>query len=332
VVLDPWIVLLLSGAAVAGAGIRLARDGDAIAASTGLGGLWVGAILVAGATSLPELATDISAVRLGHPALAVGDLMGSCMANMAILAVADLAVYRTRILTRVAVNQALVGLLAIALTAIAAIGMLAGPGISLLGLSWPTLAIGFAYVAGMRLLHRNRPEPPFDRPQHVAEVRAAAPPLRRPIIGFVLSALVILVAAPFLAESAAAVAERMGVSTGFVGLLLVAITTSLPEIAVSVESLRMGSYDLTVGNLLGSNCFNLAVLPVLDVVGGSSPLLAGADGTLLVGAMIGMLMTALALLDVLNKSERRVWALEPGPAVVLLAYGAGLYLAYRAGA
>jgi cation:H+ antiporter len=331
VFLDPWTVFLLSGAAVAAAGIRLARDGEAIAARTGLGGLWVGAILVAAATSLPELTTNISAVLQRNPTLAVGNLLGSNMANMAILAVADLAVFRTRILTRVAINQALVGLLAICLTAIVAIGVLASSRFSLMGLTWPALTIGVAYAAGMRLLHHNRPEPPFRRPEEVEDARVHATPLRWAILGFAVSSVVILIAAPYLARSSAELAHRLGLADAFVGLLLLAFATSLPEVAVSVESLRRGAYDLAVGNLLGSNCFNLATLVVLDLVGGVRPVMVQADPVLLVGAVFGILMTALALLEVLNKSESRVWILEPGPAFMLLAYGVGVYLAYRAG-
>lgn len=325
-----WIVFALSGTAVAAAGTRLARDGDAIAARTGLGGLWVGAILVAAATSLPELSTDIAAVRQGHPSLAVGDLFGSNLANLAILALADLAVRRTRILTRVAINQALVGLLGIGLTAIAAAGLLSSS-FSVAGLAWPTLAIAFTYGAGMRLLHRNRPEPPFRAPEDVAAARRLAPPLRRALVGFTFSALVILAAAPSLARSGAQLADQLGLSTGFVGLLLLAFATSLPELAVSVESIRNRSYDLAVGNLLGSNCFNMAALVVLDLVDGPGSLLARSDSVALIGAVFGMLMTALALLDILNKSEKRIWALEPGPAFMLLAYAVGIYLAYQAG-
>jgi cation:H+ antiporter len=326
-----WLVFVLSGLAVAAAGTRLARDGDAVAARTGLGGLWVGAILVAAATSLPELSTDVNAVRQGHPSLAVGDLFGSNLANLVILALADLAVRRTRILTRVAINQALVGVLGICLTVIAAAGVLSSS-FSLAGLAWPTLAIAFTYVAGMRLLHRNRPEPPFRSPEDVAAARRRAPPLRRSLVWFALSALVILLAAPSLARSGAALADQLGLSAGFVGLLLVAFATSLPELAVSVESLRTRAYDLAVGNLLGSNCFNMAALVVLDVVDGPGSLLARSDGTALIGALFGVLMTALALLDILNKSEKRIWVLEPGPVFILLAYAVGLYLAYRAAA
>jgi cation:H+ antiporter len=328
--MSPWLVFALSGIAVAAAGVRLARDGEAIAARTGLGGLWVGAILVAAATSLPELSTDISAVRQGHPSLAVGDLFGSNLANLAILALADLAVRRTRILTRVTINQALVGVLGICLTAIAAVGVLSSS-FTLVGLAWPTIAIAFTYGAGMRLLHRNRPEPPFRTPEDVAAARRHAAPLRRSVISFGISALVILLTAPWLARSGAELATRLGFSTGFMGLVLVAFATSLPELAVSVESLRNRAYDLAVGNLLGSNCFNMAALVVLDLVDGSGSLLGQSDGTALIGAVFGILMTGLALLDILNKSEKRIWVLEPGPVFMLLAYLVGLLLAYRAG-
>ena len=65
-----WLVFVLSGAVVAAAGVRLARDGDRLGEETGLGGMWIGAILVAGATSLPELLTDLNAIRDGNPSLA----------------------------------------------------------------------------------------------------------------------------------------------------------------------------------------------------------------------------------------------------------------------
>jgi cation:H+ antiporter len=326
----PWLVFLLSGAAVAAAGVRLARDGDDIADRTGLGGAWVGAILVAAATSLPEVMTDISAIRQGHPSLAVGDLFGSSMFNMVILATADLAVYRTRMLTRVGINQALVGVLAICITALAIAGLVAGPGGSVLSLGWPVIAIAVIYVGGMRIMHLSRPEPPFRGEEEVRQARRTARPLGRAVTGFAAAALVILVAAPFLARSAADIARQLGVSSGFVGLFLLAITTSLPEVAVSIESLRMRSYDLAVGNLLGSNAFNMFALVVLDLVDGPGSLLARSDAALAVGGVFAIILTSLAVLETLNKSERRVWVLEPGPALMLLAYVAGLYLTWRA--
>ncbi len=328
--MTPWLAFLLSGVLVGVAGFRLAAAGDTIAEGTGLGGLWVGAILIAGVTSLPELTTDASAILQGNPDLAVGDLLGSSMANMAILAGADLGARNTRLLTRVAVNQALLGTLAIFLTAVAVLGILgAGTG-SILGLGWPATAIGVAYLAGMRLIHRNREEPSFRTPAEVAAARPGRPALRRAVIEFAVAALVIFLAAPFLARSAGDLAVQLGWAQGFVGTLFLAIATSLPEAAVTVASMRAGWYNLAVGNLLGSNCFNMAAVVPLDVIHGPGSLLGAADPALAVPALFAVLLMSLAQLDVLNRSERRLWAVEPGPAVMMLVYLVGLYLAFLA--
>ena len=323
------LVFLISASFVALAGWRLARDGDTIAEVTGLGGAWVGAILVAAATSLPELATDGHAVLQGSPGLAVGDLFGSSMANMAILAIADLLHRGGHLLTRVAVNQALVGTLAICLTVIAAMGIATGSTPTIAGAGWAPLVIGLTYVAGMRLLHRNREEPPF---RTVTEVAAGKPPrsaLRPAAIGFGVATLVILLAAGYVASSAADLADQWHLTQGFVGMILLAFTTSLPEAVVTLACVRNGAYNLAVGTLLGSNCFNIAALLPLDILDGSGALLAQVDPSLIVAALVGVLMMGLAMLDILNKSERRWWIIEPGPAFILIAYAAGLYLAYH---
>lgn len=323
------LVFLTSATVVAVAGWRLARDGDTIAEVTELGGAWVGAILVAAVTSLPELATDGHAVLQHSPGLAVGDLFGSSMANMAILAIADLMHRGGHLLTRVAINQALVGTLAICLTVMAAMGIVTGSTPTLAGLGWAPLVIGITYVAGMRLLHRNREEPPFRTPQEVAEgkpPRSALPPA---MIGFSVAALVILLAARYVASSAADLADQWHLTQGFVGMVLLAFTTSLPEAVVTLACVRHGAYNLAVGTLLGSNCFNIAALLPLDILNGSDELLAQVHPVLIVGALAGILMMGIAMLDILNKSERRWWAIEPGPVFILVAYAVGLYLTYR---
>jgi len=323
-----WLTFCLSAAAIILAGNRLSKDGDAIAEYTGLGGAWVGAILLAGATSLPELATDIYAVRAGETALAVGDLFGSCMANLLILAVADLCVRHVPVLSRVTINQVLVGLLGIGLIAIAAAGVIAPVnGFNILGMGWSSLLILVSYLCGMRLLHVNRGEPAFET-EHEAHAPDRAG-YRRAVIGFVLAAGVILFSARYLADSAAGIAAQLGLSGGIVGMVLLALATSLPEMTVTLAAIRAGSYDMAVGNLLGSNCFNMMVLPVLDVVHGPGSLLAGLEPTLLVGALVAVVLTVQALLGVVNKSERRLRFLEPDAALLVATYVAGLYLAYR---
>lgn len=324
---SPWLVFVLSGGAVVLAGIRLSRESDTIAELTGLGRVWIGAILVAAATSLPEMTTDIYAVRQGHVNLAVGDLFGSSMANMLILALVDLAVPHERVLARVARGQVLVGTLAISLTAVAAAGVLADSASTVFGLGWAPLAVLIGYVAGMRLLYANRDVRATLGPE-AAPKAAAASALIRPLIGFGAATAVIFVAARFLAASAAEIADLLGISTGLMGITLLAITTSLPEAVVSLASVRAGAHDLAVGNLLGSNSFNMVIFAVLDVVEGPGSLLAQAEHAVLIGALFAILLKSEALLDVMNTAARRVPAIEPGPWLLVVTYLAGVYLSY----
>lgn len=319
------------------AGVWLTRHSETIAERTTLGGAWTGAILLAAATSLPELTTDVYAVRAGNVSLAVAELFGSSMANMMILAVADLAVLRQRFLTRIAINQSLVGALAIALTAIAAAGLVSSDALVFGSVGWAPVLIMLGYLSGMRLIYLNRVPPPFesraaiDDPESSIRATEDTSLLRRAVVGFVAAAAVILVAANVLADSAATVADEFGLAQSFVGVTLVALTTSLPEVTVTVTCVRKGAYDMAVGNLLGSNCFNMVILLALDITDGGGSVLARTESSVMITAMFAIVLMAQTLIEVLNRTERRVMLLEPDAVLRIGMYILGLVLIYRLG-
>jgi cation:H+ antiporter len=238
--------------------------------------------------------------------------------------VADLATRQARLLREVAIDHVMVGALAIGMTALAAAGALAESAFTVAGIGWAPLLILAAYLLGTRLLYKNR----------AAVVPSKESPddggLKRPVIGFAISAAAILAAAPYLARSGATLAEQWGISSGFFGVVFLAAATSLPEVSVVVAALRRQAYDLAVGNLLGSNCFNMAILLILDLADGSEALLEGMEPGVVVGALFAILLMTQVLLDIQNRPERRVWYLEPGPALVVVTYAVGLFLTYRA--
>ena len=123
--MQPWILFLVSSAAVVVAAYQLAKYGDVISVRTGLGGLLVGTIFLAGATSLPELIASISSFRQGVPDLAAGNFFGSNMVNVMLLAIVDLVHYRVPLLRRVAITHTLTAALGIMLMTVAVIFMLA---------------------------------------------------------------------------------------------------------------------------------------------------------------------------------------------------------------
>ena len=327
--LQTVLIFVAAAAAVAVAGVQLAHAGDELASRAGIPRLLVGLILIAFVTSLPEVVTDVSAALEGAPDLAVGDLLGSSMANMAILALLDL-MRRHRVWPHVEVGHARAASVAIALTALAAVGLLTptAPALGWVGLD--TVVIGVAYVSAVAWMRRSpssrfAEESVLPRPLGWAAGEGERSRVRPVAIRLIVSGLVILAAAPFLVSAAADLADRTGLGQTFVGTALLAIATSLPELVASVAAVRIGAMDLAVGNLFGSNAFNMFALLVVDAAYLPGPLLAAVDPAQAVAAVGAILLMALALTALVHGRETRVGRLEPDAVLLLLAYVGSLY-------
>jgi cation:H+ antiporter len=323
-----WLVLFAAAASlVVVAGIALARVGDRIATRTGLGGMLVGMVLVAGATSLPEIATDVSAAIEGAPDLAIAALLGSNMANMAILALIDLA-HRGRVWPQVGIGHALVATIAIALTALAVLALVLPTGRAIGWIGIDSLVIAGGYVAAVAWLRRSRrssrrsrdPSGEILAPIGWSGPRTTAGSLRTDLARFGVAALVILVAAPVLALSGKGIADTTGIGQTFVGTLLLAVATSMPELVASFAAIRIGAFDLAVGNLFGSNAFNMAIILAADAAYLPGPILAAVDPGLVVPGVGAILLMALALAAVVHGEPTRFHRFEPDAALVLGVY------------
>jgi cation:H+ antiporter len=322
------LVFIASGIIVVLAGAALARYGDAIAEVTKLGRLWVGSLLLAGATSLPELTTDIAAVRLGAVDLAVGDLFGSSMANMLILAIIDLVPPRRRVLQNVALDHVLAASLAISLNAIAAFLVVLRPSGSLLWVGPGSLFLLFAYVAGTRVVYRHARREGATITGAEAEQSGTRPlGLRRAVLGFAVAALVVLAAAPAFAWSAKGIAVLTGLGNTFVGTWLVGLATSLPEVVTCLAAVRMGAFDLAVGNLFGSNAFNMAILFPLDLVQPGS-LFSAVDPSHALSGLAAVVLMSLGVAAIVYRAKRRFAMLEPDSVLMLVAYCVAVLLLY----
>ncbi|HLU40151.1 MAG TPA: sodium:calcium antiporter, partial [Planctomycetota bacterium] len=254
---------VISGAAIVLAGTVLTRCADAIAEATGLGRLLVGSILVASATSLPELLVDLNAIlRERMPDLAVGDLLGSSVMNLLILGVVDL-LWRERgvMLSRRSAAHALSATTSILLTVLVVLSLLRPSRTELLGAGVGVWVVAGVYLLGVRLSFFDQRLMRKDDPDAGGRER----PLLRPILGFAASAVVLFFAAPFLANAAGRIADLTGLGTTFVGTTMVALATSLPELTSTIVALRIGAPDLAIGNLFGSNAFNMLLLLPLDL-------------------------------------------------------------------
>ncbi|HRK02001.1 MAG TPA: hypothetical protein PLH57_05000 [Oligoflexia bacterium] len=330
---------LLSAGVIIVAGSLLTRFADKIADVTGWGRMFVGSLLLAGATSLPELMVDIKAVRIGLPDLAVGDLLGSSLFNLLILSVLDFAfpsAFRRTAFSPKFLHHSLAAILTIVLTAIVGLGVATRLETSFLGIgvfSWATIII---YLYGLRLIFLDKAEQDLVNGAPVPEGRAAEPnsgsakfsSIVGAFSGYFASAFIIVLAAPYLVEAADQIATQSGLGHTFVGTTLVALATSLPELIATLSAFRIGSPDLALGNIFGSNAFNMILFAPLDFMYPGA-LFSSVRAVHAVTAFSIVIATGVAVMGQLYRKKERSRFAEPsseGVVVVILMF---LFLLYQ---
>src|SRR3989338_6701422 len=260
----------LSALVIIAAGSFLTKFADKIADVTGWGKMFVGGLLLAGATSLPELMVDLKAVRLDLPDLAVGDLLGSSLSNLLILATLDFAfpsAFRRTAFSPAFLHHSLAAVLTIVLTSIVGIGIASRLETSFFGVSLFSWAVVVVYLYGLRLIYLEgnyQAVTPLVAEEQQPSEATRYKPLLLAFSGYIASALVILAAAPFLVHAADQLAKQSGLGHTFIGTTLVALATSLPELVATLAAFRMGAPDLALGNIFGSNAFNMILFVPLD--------------------------------------------------------------------
>ena len=325
-----WIQFLATALVIVFAGVRLARYGDVLGEKTGLGRSWVGVVILAATTSLPELFTGFGATALAAlPDIAVGDVLGSCLFNLLILSFMD-ALQPEPLSTRAHQGHALSIGFGLVLIGIAGLGLLSGARLPAIGWIGPyTPALVALYFVSMRLIFAHEQQRRTRETQEVAaELQYAGIALRTAVLHYTVAAALVVGAALWLPRLGAELARQTGLGEAFVGSLFIAITTSLPEIVVSLTAVRIGAIDLGVGNVLGSNLFNLLILGFDDIFYRQGPLLAAVDpghGVMVVAAVI---MYALFLIGLTYRAltKRLVVSWDTGAMAVV--YVAAVTLVY----
>lgn len=314
-----WLVFLLSATAIILAGIRLAPYGEAIGRRTGIGQGWIGLLFLATLTSIPEMTTTVTGAMIDVPNIALGNAFGSNLFNVVIIAVLDvLLLGRGPFLLKVRTYHVLSGSVAIVLTLFAVLGLLIGSPVTWLGVSPFSWLILFGYISGVFLLFHA------EKKQVDLEEEASEPmSLQKALLGFTISAVVVVVSGIFLIRASKEIALTTGLSASFMGAVLVAIVTSLPELATSIGALRIGAYDMIVGNLFGSNMFNILTIFFADSAFRSGSILAGLRGgeiDQLIVAICGVLLTLIAMIAIGVRSRRKVFGVGIDSVFLWVAY------------
>ena len=325
-----WAQFAATALVIVLAGVRLARYGDVLGEKTGLGRSWIGVVLLAATTSLPELFTGFGATALAAlPDIALGDVLGSCMFNLLILSLMD-AVQPEPLSARAHQGHALSIGFGLLLVGIAGLGLAADsrlPAIGWVGLYSPALIA--VYFVAMRVIFAHERQRRARESREVAEeLQYEQMTLRSAVGHYSLAAVAVVAAALWLPQLGAELARQTGLGEAFVGSLFIAITTSLPEIVVSLAAVRLGALDLGIGNVLGSNLFNLLILGLDDVFYRQGPLMAdaGASHSVSVAAIVMMNGLFLAGLTYKVMTKRFVVAWDTG--AIAAVYATAVALSY----
>jgi len=303
-----WVEFLFCLAVIGYAGYFLSRYGDIIAEKTGMSASWVGLILLSTATSLPELATGISSVSFADaPNIAVGDVLGSAVFNLAILVMLDGLYKRETLYSRAGQGHILSASLGSILIAFAGFSLLldhAGmsPKFGHVGFYSPFIIL--VYLVAMRAVHSYEHRTLAEYTEESAE-RYPDVTLRSAVKGYALAAGAVVLAGTWLPFIANDLAVLMGWGESFVGTLLVAGVTSAPEAAVTISALRIGALDMAIANLLGSNLFDILILAIDDLFYTKGSLLANVDASHALTAFTAVMMSSLVAVGLTFRPQGR---------------------------
>ncbi len=300
-----WLKFIVCVIVIFISGRKVARYGDIIAEKTGLGGIWIGLVLIAALTSLPELFNGVSAVTLVNaPGLTIGNVLGANMFNLLNLALLDLFHRNGSILSVVSKTHRLTGIFSLIMVLFVAVFLLVSSRLHPMGLGWIgwyTPFIFLLYFVFVRTLYHYEQRHPSLKQ---TEFEYADKSLRHVYLYFSIAAAFIIGAGIWLAFIGDEIAAVYGWGQSFVGSLFLAFSTTLPEITVSFAAMRIGAKDLAVANLIGSNLFNLTIIPLDDLLYAKGPILAAVSETHLVTAFTVMLMTIVFIIGLSHKHQR----------------------------
>lgn len=316
-----WFEFAVCVGVITVAGYQLSRFGNVIADRTGMGGTFIGLVLLATVTSLPELITGISAVTLADvPDIAVGSVLGSCVFNLALLVILDFLYREESVYSKAHQGHVLsagFGVVLIGLTGFAVLesAVAVVPPLAHVGLYSPVIFA--SYLLAMRTVFQYDRD---HRADYVEEATGLMPDvsLRDASLRYMAAALVVVAAGAWLPVVGSQMAQVMGWQHSFVGTLLIAAATSAPELVVTLSALRLAALNMAIGNLLGSNLFNIAIVPVIDALYVKGPILSHVSGVHAVSALSAMIMSGIFVIGLFYRARTRLYRTVGWASLILL--------------
>lgn len=353
------VAFFVAAAIVVGAGTKLSAYGDALGERTGLGSGLVGLLFLAAVTSLPELVVSTTstiaasvkasallsqaerALAFGAGAdLAIGNMVGSNVFNLMLFVLVDLVQGKGALLHRLSRNHVMS-----AASGLWMIGLLLF-GFALCGRGWggtawivpwlevgpvtPILFLGYVTVMVLQGRLESRPDPDLHPEERTAQTanRLVTMPAIRFYGTLAVLALLIILGGIWLSLLGDRMAVVFGLKQSFIGTIFLALSTSLPELVVSISAARMGAFNMAAGNVLGSNIFNIVIVFTADIGLRGASILHYADSSHMVTMAMVMMLTCTLIIGMMYRSERHAARLGFDCWLMLVIYLFGNVLLY----
>ena len=319
------------------AGTRLSYFIDAIAEQTKIARAFLGLILLATATELPEMVTTLTAASQNNPTLALNNMFGGMMMQVAVLAVADIFVVHgtltaaprkpTPVIAGLFLMFSLSFLLMLHMTGDHLIAFHVGAG---------SICVAAIYAFAMYVLQQAQHQDVWsavDIPdeEHASERvnRYDDFAMRKLIAGAALCALVILICGVLLVNAADTLAEQTGLGTSFIGITLLSFTTSMPELSTSIAAVRVKAYGMAISNIFGSNLIMTFLILPVDIFYMEGSVINAIDDSAAFALAAGIMLTAIYCLGLLIRPKRQILGVGIDSAAVLITYLVSLFVLYQ---
>lgn len=233
---------------------KLSYYADILNKTSNISGVFIGGILLAGLTSLPEFVTCLSSIFLNNPYLAIGDILGSNFFNISIMCLFDILFIKTMFYNYTKNKYYIIYLLLIINYFIMYLFMGGIFNLELFNIGIPSFIMIISYIIYLKKAQEK------DSKKEIIKTKEHV------LLKFLIVGILMVIVSIFLTLIVNLIADKNpNVASSFIGAILLGITTSMPEVITFIALIKMKSFDLALSDIIGSNLFNLLILAIGDI-------------------------------------------------------------------
>ena len=314
-----WVKFIICAGLIVIFGLKLSKLAQEIVKMGKLSEGLMGVLILAAITSFPEVWTSIASItKLNAPDLGIGDLIGSVIFNLIIIAALDFKQGRAPILSSIkryhlttcGFSLLLLGILIASLS----LNIFTNIRIGFFNIGLECYLIFFIYI--ISLLYANKHA---NQEQESKNIESPQSPVKVYML-LTLYAAIIIGSGFWLASISKGIVDIKGWNEMYFGTILIAFTTSLPEIVVSISAVSIGSPDMAIANILGSNLFNMVIIPIADLLFRKGYILSHVSSFHTYSSLFAIIMTLIVFGSILYKPKRSFMRLGGGVILLILTF------------